>query len=213
VLVQECSYGAGIVLMLAHAHGERLGSAQREEAVERTGHGADRVLMKFQRVVHVLVVGGDESADDVGVPTDILRRRMHDDIRSQVERRLQVRRRKRVVHGDERSMAARDGGHFGDVHELQQRIRRRLQPHDFRIRRKGGRDRGDVRRVHVREREPVAFQHAIEQTIRAAVDVIADDRMIAGGEQVHDGRRRAHAAREAKTITRVFQRRQTALER
>ena len=34
--------------MALHAHGEGLGAAEGEEAVERPGHGADRVLKEAQ---------------------------------------------------------------------------------------------------------------------------------------------------------------------
>ncbi len=49
-----------------------------------------------------------------------------------------------------------------------------------------------VGHVDVAELQAVARQHAREEPVRPAVEIVGHDDVIAGGEQVHHGRRRRH---------------------
>ena len=122
----------GVVAVALHAHRERLEAALGEEAVERAGHRAHPVLS--ERAARQLVVVGDErAADDVGVPTEVLRRGVHDDVRAQRERRLQVGRGEGVVD-DQRGSCSRDVRERRDVGDAEQRVGRRLAPEDLGVR-------------------------------------------------------------------------------
>ena len=71
--------------------------AQHEVAVERRRHRAGRVLREAQPLGQLVVVDGDEPADDVAVAAEVLRGRVHDDVGAERQRLLQVRRGERVV--------------------------------------------------------------------------------------------------------------------
>ena len=67
-------------------------------------------------------------SDQVGVAAEVLRRRVDDDVGAEVERLLQVRRRERVVDDEDRADGVRRVGGRADVDDVEQRIRRRLDP-------------------------------------------------------------------------------------
>ena len=69
-------------------------AAQREVAVQRAGHGADRVLQEASRSARASFVTS-APADQVGVAAEVLRRRVHDDVGAELERALQVRASRR----------------------------------------------------------------------------------------------------------------------
>src|SRR3981081_4192614 len=90
-----------VVAVLAHAHGERLDPTQDEPGVERAWNGAERLLQEVEALGDRRVVRGDEATDGVRVTSEVLRRRVDDDVGSEVERTLQMRRRERAGgHGE-----------------------------------------------------------------------------------------------------------------
>ena len=89
-----------------------------------------------------------EAADDVRVAAEVLRRRVDDDVGAEVERRLEVRRRERVVDDEQRARRVRRRRDGRDVDDVQQRVRRRLDPDEPRAR--------DVRRGVGRELAPAS---------------------------------------------------------
>ncbi len=82
-----------------------------------------------QLLGEVVVVDGDEPADDVAVPAEVLGGRVHDDVGAEGERLLQVRRGERVVDDDQGAAVVGERGDRLDVDARQQRVGRRLQPH------------------------------------------------------------------------------------
>ena len=75
----------------------------------------------------------DEPADDVGVAAEVLRRRVEDDVGPELERPLEVRRGEGVVDDDEHARASGRAAEARlDVDDVQQRVRRGLEPDDAR---------------------------------------------------------------------------------
>ena len=172
--------------MLAHAHGERLQPAQHEPAVERPRHRAERLLQEVEALGDRRVVRRDEAADDVGVAAEVLRRRVDDDVGAERERLLQVRRRERVVDDDERADRVRRLGGRADVDDVQQRVRRRLEPDEPRaLVEVLAEVRVDL--VGRDELELVALRLVDlgEHPVDAAVDVVDADDAVAGIDEVH----------------------------
>ena len=77
-------------LVPLHAHGERLGAAQHQEAVERRLAAAQRVLEEREAGAQVRIAADDGAADDVGVAVQVLRRRVDDQVGAEIERALEV---------------------------------------------------------------------------------------------------------------------------
>ena len=98
------------------------------QRVERPGHAAHRVLEELDPLGDGRVVHGREAADHVRVAAEVLGRRVDDDVGAELERALEVRRRERVVDDDERADGMRGLGDRADVDDVEQRVRRRLEP-------------------------------------------------------------------------------------
>ena len=81
----------------------------------------------------LLVVGGDETAHDVRVTAQVLRRRVHDGVGTELEWLLQVGRGECVVHDASGAMSVRNGYDGLDVDDVELRIARRLHPHQARL--------------------------------------------------------------------------------
>ena len=89
--------------------------------------------------------------------------------------------RERIVNHDEDPAPACRRDHGGDIDELQQRIRRRLDPDHARLR--PDRGRGGLRVREVRKGEVElrrAAAHPLEQAEAAAVEIVHRDHVIAG---------------------------------
>ena len=99
----------------------------------------------------------------------------------QRQRLLQVRRRERVVHHEQRADLVRRLGQRADVGDAEQRVGGRLDPDH------GGLPGGEplAHGRHVRDRghavvQPPAGEHPGEQPVRAAVGVVRDEHVITG---------------------------------
>ena len=76
VILEEGDDGAGVLAVLAHPDGERLQPPEHEPRIERSRHGAERLLQEAEALGDHGVVRAREAPDDVGVPTEVLGRRM-----------------------------------------------------------------------------------------------------------------------------------------
>ena len=154
----------------------------------------------------------ERAALHVAVAADVLRGRVEDDVGAQSDRLLEDRSRERVVHdgGNAGSPSRRDRrGEIGDLHE---RIRRRLEPDQPRLGpnrgREGGRIvHGDLVGPHAPTREEVGRRDPV-----AVVGVVGEDEVRSRPEGLHQGRCRRHARSEHQRRLPAFERRQRELE-
>ena len=104
--VQELDHPLGVVAVPVHPDAERLEAAQHQPGVERarpprpSRSGGRRAPRPSSRVAH-----DQRAADDVGVPAEVLGRRVHDDVGAERERLLQVGRGEGVVDDEQRAGA------------------------------------------------------------------------------------------------------------
>ena len=117
------------LLVPLHAYAQRLQAAQHEEAVHRPRNGAGCVLKDLQPVVGGRVVQRDHAHHHVTVAIQVLGHAVHDKVRAQLQRALEVGGRKGVVDRDERADLFGPSAHRGDVAHLEQRVGWGLQPH------------------------------------------------------------------------------------
>ena len=148
------------------------------KAVERAGHGADRLLHEAHLLVEVGVAHDHRAADDVGVPAEVLRRRVHHGVGAVLERALVDRSGEGVVDRDERVAPARH--HGGDVDDVEQRVGRRLDPDQPRVVGHRGGERVEVGLVDHRVAQAPAREHLVDEAEGAAVEVGGDDDVVAG---------------------------------
>ena len=119
---------AGVLAVLAHSQRQGLETAEHEPGVERPRHCTQCVLQEGEALRERAVGYPDETSHHVGMAAEVLRRRMHDEIGAESQRPLQKRGGERVV--DDAQSAGRAGGigGRGDVDDVEERIRRRLDP-------------------------------------------------------------------------------------
>ena len=120
-------------------------AAKRQEGVERSLNGADRILQKRQPFAELGILAHDRDAPHhVGMAIEIFGGRMDHEIKAVLERTLDPRARKCVVRDGPDAVRARDGPHAREVDELEQRIGRRLDPDEARVGADGALQRGRI---------------------------------------------------------------------
>jgi hypothetical protein len=168
--------GERVLLVPVHAHRQGLQTARDEPTVEGREARADRVDEVVDRLRVCLVREDDRPADDVRVPAEELRQRVDDDVGAEADRLLQVGRGERVVDDQERVGLVRDGGDLGDVHDLEERVRRGLDPHEVgRLPRDGRADGVGVGEVDGVDRDAPRAEDARDEAVRARVGVVAEE--------------------------------------
>src|SRR5205814_10200151 len=133
-----------------HADAEGTGAAQGQPGVEGPGYRTHGVLVVLEILVQVPALHDQRTADDVGVPTEVLGRRVQDDVGAQRQRLLEVGAGEGVVHHQQRATVVGELGQRGDVGDVEQRVGRRLDPDDPGVvprHRPGAVDVGQVRHV------------------------------------------------------------------
>ena len=129
----------------------------------------------------------DRAADGVRVPAEVLGRRVHDGVGAELQRPLVDRRRERVVDRDERAARARDRrpatsttfsvGLVGVSTQI-----------SFVVGAHRRRDRVEVGLVDHRVLEAPAREHLVDEPVGAAVEVVGDHDVVAGGADRGDQR-------------------------
>ena len=178
---QQVGHRRRVQAVAVHAHRQGLDAPQGEEAVERAGHAARRVLEEGQAGGQGVVVDHDRAAHHVGVPAQVLGRRVHHRVGAQRDRPLQVRRGERVVHDEQGACVAGQAGQRGDVRDAEQRVGRRLDPdHPGLAPGQRGPHRGRVVDPHRLVAHAPALVDLGEEPERSAVGVVGDEDVIAG---------------------------------
>jgi hypothetical protein len=91
-MIRKKSSDLGSIRSVAiHAHREGLDPAQNEKAVHRSRDRSDRVLQESQAGVQLRMRGKDGSTDHVRMTAEVLGRRMHNQVCSQLEWALEIR--------------------------------------------------------------------------------------------------------------------------
>ena len=120
--------------MALHSQRESFQTAEHQEAVERAGNRADRVLQKPHSVAEFLVFSDHgHTANHIGMAVQILGCGMNHQIKTEFERPLDPRRGKGVVGDRKNFVFARDFRDRFQIDDFEQRIARRLDPNHPRV--------------------------------------------------------------------------------
>ncbi len=111
---------------------ERAEASQREKRLERARDGPVVVAERGEGSGVRLIPADRRPQEQIRVAADELRRRVHDEVRTEVERTLAQRRREGRVDDGERSAGPRTRGDGGHVRNDQERVGDRLQPDQIR---------------------------------------------------------------------------------
>src|SRR5262249_47732851 len=133
-------------------------------------------------------------------------RAVDDEVRAQGGRLLQVGRGERVVHREQRTGLVRQLGNGGDVDNLQQRVRRRLDPDEPCCRREDVAKAAGASVLGVTGGQAPRLEDPLEQAERAAVQVGRRGHLVAGLEQpLHHRGRRGQPRREGQAAFAAFE--------
>ncbi len=138
---------------------------------------------------------------------------MHDEVGAEFDRPRGDRRRERRIDDNQRAVLVRQCADRADVGNVQQRVRRRLDPHDARLVAHGRSDVGGIGHVDRRHFDVEARQRVPRDLRGARVVRIAHDDVIAFGQQCEQHARTGrHAGRECNTGLGSLEYRQLFLE-
>jgi hypothetical protein len=186
---------------------ERAQPAQRQIGIERRPGQAEGIGPPAELLADRRIAGDRRPADDVAVAVDIFGGRMDDDVGAMLDRPLQHRREEGIVDHGKRANFPRRANHRSEVGDPQQRVGRRLDPHQRGLARQCLGQRGWIGLVaNVELKRPLGGER-VEQAPAAAVAVVRHEQPIAGPEQgVEDDRDRAHPGRGDDPARPTFER-------
>ncbi len=152
-------------------------------------------------------------AHDVGVAVQELGGGVHHQVGAELERSLQHRAEKGVVHRQQHAPRAADFGDGGEIAQLEQRVGGRLHPAQPRRRahRLGkGLGPGGIDVAHV---DAELLHDPFEDPVGATVEVVGGNHVIAGREQVEHGGGGGAAGGEGDAEAAALERGQVGFER
>ena len=206
--LQEGGDGGRVLAMALHPHRQGFQGPQDQEAVERAGHRANRVLQIAKAFAQTVAAIADhrDPADHIGMAIEVFGRRMHDDVDAVVEGALHRRRTKSVVaHGDQ-AMGLGESGDGAEIDHFEERVGRAFNPDHFGFRCQGGFQIGRIGKIDETEFKPGrAPPDILEQAIAAAIKIVHGDHMVAAVEQLQDRAHRRQAGGEGEAGGAIFQ--------
>src|SRR4029079_3700862 len=112
-----------------HPQGEVLQAAEHKDAVESPAYTADRVVEKCHAFGQLAIFADDRySADDVGMTIQVFRRRVHDDIDTEIEWTLHPWAGECIIYPGQDAALAGNLRNGLQVDQLQERVCGRLHP-------------------------------------------------------------------------------------
>ena len=102
--------------------------AQRQPAVERRGDGAYRILQEPDRLERGGIARERRTLDQIGMPRQVLRDAVDDDVGAERKGLLEDGRGERIVDHDQGAMLMGNTGDRRDVGHDQPRVGRRFEP-------------------------------------------------------------------------------------
>src|SRR5690349_24252932 len=130
---------------------------------------------------------------------EVLRHRVHDDVCAEVEWVLKVRCGECVVHSYQDLLLFRQFHTCCDVGDAHERIRWRLQPDQSCLWIDKLRDVSRIADVGEMKLDAVLFEDTAKHPVRAAIEVVACNYLVAGVEELDDRVCRTHAGAEAQS--------------
>ena len=167
-----------------HAQVQGLKAAEVKPAVKGARHRTDGFLDVFHLFKYMLVIGDDHAADDLVVPSEILGRAVHHDIRAELKGSEKDRRGKCGIDAQQDVVLAGDFDHFLKVAHLQQRIGRGFDPEHPGLWGNHTAHGICVRGVDVADIDALLTGDVIQKAGHTTIYIIAADNVIPLGQQL-----------------------------
>ncbi len=175
--------GESVGAVTLHPTGQGPQPAQHQPRVEGRGDRPEDVPDMFDLRGRLAALAQDQRAAlHVAVSAKVLRRGVQDGVGAQLERPLERRRCEGPVHDQLRADPLRDRRQSRQIHDLHQRVRRRLRPDQPRVRLQGFAHAREIGHVERGRFHSPARQELLRDRAEAVVDVIREDHVGSGRE-------------------------------
>ena len=191
-LREEAGRREGVRLVFLHPQRQRLDAPQQQPGLERREHRAGGVLQEAETRQPFRVAVHQDAAHAVAVAVQVLRRRVHHDVRAVFQRPLEAGRGEGVVHDHRRAHAVRRLRERGEVGDPQHRVGGGFDEEERRAPVEFAQGRGGVARVHPDEVQPPAAQHPFAEPVGAPVTVAGGHHPLPAVHDLERHRRRRH---------------------
>ncbi len=177
-----------------HAHLERLQAAVQQEAGMRIERPAQVIQLALDRA-HEVLAPDHGAADDVGMAVEVLRAAVQAQVEAALERAEVHRAREGVVDDGDEPAPPAEAHDLLEVRESEQGIAQTLHVEGLGVGPQGRRPGPRLAAVDEGAGDPEGRQVLGDQVVRAAVEAVLHDEVIAGRQQRQQRRRdRGHAA-------------------
>jgi hypothetical protein len=183
--------------VLAHPQRQRLDAAGEQPGLEGREHRAGGELQEAHAFRELGLGEHHDAREQVGVAAEVLRRRVHDDVGAVLDRAEVDRAREGRVDDERDPELVRQEADRPQVHDATGGVDRRLEEDGARLLPEAAAPRARLERVDERHADAEGRELLAEQAVRAAVEHVTRQQVVARPEQGEQGaRRRAHAAGE-----------------
>ena len=131
------------------------------------------------------------------MPAQKLGSRVHDHIRSELQRLLQIRRGKGVVNGRNNPFRRRHLRKFLNIHNFQERVGGGFNPDHARTGPKGLFDLLRVGQIDEAEFNAIGLKNRCKQPVATAVEIIGCNNVVTRAEHFHHGINRSNPTGKA----------------
>ena len=170
------------LLMPRQPHAEAAQTPQAEIDVLRPDAETE-ILMRLGDRSQGFLVHGDGAEHDVGMATDIFRRRLNGHVGTMGERLEIERRRPSIVENDHRAGSVRGLGDGRDVLHFESLRAGRFGENDFRLLGDELCDVGTDAGVVIGDRDAEPLQHVVAKSPRRTIDAVHDEQLVARGKE------------------------------
>ncbi len=198
--------------MRLHAQAQRFQSLQQHPGIE-CGQGRPGGTQEGVDTFHQRLAAQHRAAEYPALPVQILGGGMDNDVSAELQRPLQSRRAEAVVHRQPGANFMCNVGQRTDVADLGQRIGRRFDEEQTRIRLHRRAPLGGIGRRNESRLDAETAQDVLKQLHGGAKDRARGDDMLASAHQTHHrGQNRRHAGSKSDATFSAFQGCQSFLE-
>jgi hypothetical protein len=211
---EEVGYAHGIGLLLLHAYTEGLDTSEKEPGIKGRKTTTGCIDGEEQPVCQGRVIDGDDASHEVVMAGQVLGARLIDNIGAEIEGVEQHGRHHGVINGNNgrRVCGVRDARNGWDIANLDKRVGGRFQQHHGRLFADDGTHGLGIGCVDMMHDNATVCRQILEQSVGAAVQVVASDNLVTRAQEAGDDVKSAHAGRDDESAVCVHNLGQVAFE-
>mmetsp|Transcript_103026 Transcript_103026/g.142525 ORF Transcript_103026/g.142525 Transcript_103026/m.142525 type:complete len:318 (+) Transcript_103026:33-986(+) len=172
---------------------ESFSTSQTNPAVERRSTSSNGLHGEVKSLVKFKIVKAESTTNDIGVTTEVLGSRVHNDISTKLGRALPHRSSESVINNKDDTSSLKSVGNGLNVENLQSRVGGSLKPDNLGVLLEAFLEHLDVREIrHSEFKTKVGTNNLLEVSLGTTVNVINAKNMVSRLEDVHDSDSSTH---------------------